>query len=271
MLGVRNRRAEPLVPLLTDRLSMSPPEPFDDRLMAELAAAADGTLDPVRRAELDALAAEDPAIAEALDRQMRARALIHGAADEVHASLGLRESLERERERHARGLRRRRGRWLSLAVAATAAVALTVVLAASGGPTVEDAAAFSGRPATAAAPAADGARLRLAQDGIAFPTWEGEGWRATGTRAGEVGGRPATTVHYVKDGRAIAYTIVGGEPLDAPRGGVDVDAAGTAVRLFDADGRTVATWRQDGHTCVLSGEDVAGEQLAALAGSTSAY
>ena len=56
-----------------------------------------------------------------------------------------------------------------------------------------------------------------------------------------------------------------------PRDGVDVDAAGTAVRLFDADGRTVATWRKDGHTCVLSGEDVGGEQLAALAGSTSAY
>ena len=96
---------------------MSPPEPFDDRLMAELAAAADGTLEPARMRELETLAAHDPAIADALDRQRRARALIHGAAGEVRAPLGLRESLERERERNARGLHRRRGRWLSLAVA----------------------------------------------------------------------------------------------------------------------------------------------------------
>ena len=164
--------------------------------------------------ELETLAAHDPAIAEALDRQRRARALIHGAADEVRAPLGLRESLERERERHARGLRRRRGRWLSLAVAGAAVAVLAVVLAASGGPTVEDAAAFSARPASAAAPAAAGDELRIAQDGVAFPDWSEEGWRATGSHRGEVGGRPATTVYYVKDGREIAYTIVGGEPLD---------------------------------------------------------
>jgi len=78
-------------------------------------------------------------------------------------------------------------------------------------------------------------------------------------------------VYYVKDGREIAYTIVGGEPLDVPPRGVDVDAAGTSVRLFDMQGRTVATWRKGGHTCVLAGDGAKGEQLAALAGSTSAY
>ena len=36
-------------------------------------------------------------------------------------------------------------------------------------------------------------------------------------------------------------------------------------------GRTVAAWRKDGHTCVLSGDGVEGERLAALAGSTDAY
>ena len=250
---------------------MSPPEPFDDRLMAELAAAADGTLDPARMAEIERMAADDPAIAEALDRQRRALSLIHDATAGVHASLPLRESLERARERQARGRRRRRGRWLSLAVAGVAAVALTVALAASGGPTVQDAAAFSGRPASAAAPAAIAERLDLTQDGIAFPAWTGEGWRATGSHRGEVGGRAATTVYYVKDGREIAYTIVGGEALDIPREGVDVDAGGTAVRLFDMKGRTVATWRKDGRTCVLSGDGVDGAKLAALAGSTDAY
>ena len=250
---------------------MSPPEPFDDRLMAEIAAAADGTLEPARMRELETLAAHDPAIADALDRQRRARALIHGAAGEVRAPLGLRESLERERERNARGLHRRRGRWLSLAVAGAAVAVLAAVLVASGGPTVEDAAAFSARPASSAAPAAAGDDLRIAQDGVAFPDWSAEGWRATGSHRGEVGGRSATTVYYVKDGREIAYTIVGGEPLDVPARGVDVDAAGTSVRLFDMQGRTVATWRKGGHTCVLAGDGAKGEQLAALAGSTSAY
>jgi len=66
---------------------MSPPEPFDDRLMAEIAAAADGTLEPARMRELETLAAHDPAIADALDRQRRARALIHGAAGETPSYL----------------------------------------------------------------------------------------------------------------------------------------------------------------------------------------
>jgi hypothetical protein len=250
---------------------MSAPEPFDDRLMAEIAAAADGTLDAARLRALETLAAHDPAIAQALERQRRAVAMIRGASQEVHASLPLRESLERERDRHARGLHRRRGRWLTLALAGAAVAAVAVVIAASGAPTVEDAAAFSGRPPSAAAPAVAGEQLRLGQDGIAFPAWTEEGWRATGSHRGEIGGRAATTVYYVKDGREVAYTIVGGEALDLPRRGVDLDAAGTPVRLFDLEGRTVAAWRKDGHTCVLSGDGIDGERLAALAGSTDAY
>jgi len=46
---------------------MSLSEPYDDRLMADLTAAADGTLPPAREAELDALAAEDVELATALD------------------------------------------------------------------------------------------------------------------------------------------------------------------------------------------------------------
>jgi hypothetical protein len=73
---------------------MSLSEPFDDRLMADLAAAGDGSLCERRQAELDALAALDPDLAVALERQRRAAALIRGAAAEVHAPESLRTRLE---------------------------------------------------------------------------------------------------------------------------------------------------------------------------------
>lgn len=250
---------------------MSVDDPFDDRLRAELAAAADGTLDPRRLEEIELLAAADPELADALERQRRAVDLIRGAGDDVHASFTLRESLERAREQQRRSRLRRRRLVLGLGGLVAAAVALAVVLAAPPGPTVEDAAAFSARPAAAAAPAAEGADLRIEQDGLAFPAWAEQGWRATGSRTGELDGRPATTVHYVKDGRAIAYTIVGGTALERPDEGREVDAGGTAVTVFDHDGRTVAVWERDGRTCVLAGDGADGAVLAALAGSTAAY
>ena len=77
---------------------MSLSEPFDDRLMADLAAAGDGTLPPDRQVELDALAALDPDLAVALDRQRRAAAMIRDAAADVRASDALRARLERMRD-----------------------------------------------------------------------------------------------------------------------------------------------------------------------------
>jgi len=77
---------------------MSLSEPFDDRLMADLAAAGDGTLPPERQAELEALAALDPELAVALERQRRAAALIRGAAAEVRAPDSLRAQLDRLRD-----------------------------------------------------------------------------------------------------------------------------------------------------------------------------
>jgi hypothetical protein len=77
---------------------MSTPHPFDDRLMADLAAAADGTLDPVRQAEIEMLAAHDDVLADALERQRRAAELIRDATAEVRAPDSLRERLERMRD-----------------------------------------------------------------------------------------------------------------------------------------------------------------------------
>jgi hypothetical protein len=74
---------------------MSLSEPFDDRLMADLAAAADGTLPAKRQAELEALAGLDPELADALARQRRAAGLIRDAVAEAHAPDALRARLER--------------------------------------------------------------------------------------------------------------------------------------------------------------------------------
>jgi hypothetical protein len=247
---------------------MSLSEPYDDRLMADLAAAADGTLPPARQAELEAMAERDPGLAAALEEQRRAMALIRGAAGEVRAPLALRERLEADRARLARPRARRR--WLSVAAAGAvaAAVLLAVVLAGPGGPTLQDAAAFGARAPSGPAPAARGKLLAAAQDGVAFPEWGSKfGWKAVGTRSGEVGGRAATTVYYEKDGKTLAYTIVGGDALEGPDGARSVSAEGTRVDLFrTGDGRPAATWEREGHTCVLAGAGVPDAKLAELAG-----
>src|SRR5215207_2018767 len=159
---------------------MSLSEPYDDRLLADLAAAADGTLPPARQAELEALAAEDAALAE----QRRAVTLIRGAAAEVHAPLALRERLDADRARLARPRARRR--WLSVALAgaAIAAALFAAVLVGPNGPTLQDAAAFGAQAPSGAAPAPEGKLLDAAQDGVRFPEWGAKfGWSATGTRS----------------------------------------------------------------------------------------
>jgi hypothetical protein len=247
---------------------MSLSEPYDDRLMADLAAAADGTLPPARQRELEAMAERDPELAAALADQRRALTLIRGAASEVRAPLALRERIEADRTRLARPRARRR--WFSVATAGAlaAAVLLAVVLAAPSGPTLDEAAAFGARPATGPAPEAEGKLLAAEQDGVAFPEWDAKfGWQATGTRTGEIDGREATTVYYEKEGKTLAYTIVGGDALDGPDGARTIDAEGTPVEIFRASGDTpAATWEREGHTCVLSGDGVPDEKLAELAG-----
>jgi anti-sigma factor ChrR (cupin superfamily) len=71
---------------------------FDDRLLADLAAAADGTLDPARQEQIETLAAHDEVLAEALERQRRAAALIRDATADVRAPEALRERLDRLRD-----------------------------------------------------------------------------------------------------------------------------------------------------------------------------
>jgi anti-sigma-K factor RskA len=99
------------------------------RETAELAALADGSIAPERRAALEARVAGSPELAQRLSEQENALALMRSAAAEVEAPMRLRARIEAQRRvRHARLTRR-----LVLAgAAATAALAVGISLALVG-------------------------------------------------------------------------------------------------------------------------------------------
>ena len=97
----------------------------------ELAALADGSLDPERRAELEARIEASPILADRLAEQERAVALLQGAGDEVEAPAGLRARLDAQRS--ARTVRTpRRLAIAGVAAAVVAATAVAVVISGSG-------------------------------------------------------------------------------------------------------------------------------------------
>ena len=232
----------------------------------ELAALADGSLDPGRVAEVEAMLQRSPKLVERLEEQRHALSLVRGAAITAEAPAGLRARIE------AGGApaRRRRYAWAGgIAVAAAAAViALVLALPESvGGPTIAQAAVLTVRPATGPAPPGSSPTL-LARDvdGVPFPNWAKKfEWSATGVRTDTVSGRRTTTVFYEKAGKRIGYTIVAGDALGVPGDARTVRREGTEVRLFTLDGRQVATWERRGLTCILSGPGVDRKTLAKLA------
>jgi anti-sigma-K factor RskA len=90
--------------------------------LAELAALADGTLAPDRRAALEERVAASSELADRLAEQQRAVALIHSAAAEVEAPTALRERIERQRS-----VRRQPARRRLVAVGSAVAVVVAVV------------------------------------------------------------------------------------------------------------------------------------------------
>ena len=208
-----------------------------------MAALADGCLTGVQRADAEARVAADPALAEALEDQRAALALLAAAARPAPLDLRLRvEELKAARARP----RRRKALVAGLALAA--ALAAFMALLAERGPAVDDVLAAALRPATAPAASVE------AFEGIRFPHYER--WRTTGARTDVIDGRRVRTVFYERDGRTIAYTIVAGPPLD--------DAG--ALRAVNGDGDVVAvTWTRRGRTCVIAGSGVDAEVLARLA------
>jgi hypothetical protein len=103
-----------------------------DEEVFELAALADGSLAPDRRAALEAQVAASPELAEQLAEQRRAVALAQSAAAEVDAPASLRARVEAQR-RPQRSPRPNRVIWIGgLAAASVAAVVIGLTVGRSG-------------------------------------------------------------------------------------------------------------------------------------------
>jgi hypothetical protein len=266
---------------MPDLPPLRPLPPDDEADLAELAA---GRLDRRRAAALEARLAADPDLAAALGAQRIAVHAIRGANASTMAPAGLRARIEAlpstaPPPRIVRPGRRRRGpapalalarTMLGLAGAAAASLVLAVALVLSGGgPAPEDALAFAGRPAAAAARPDPGTPqlLRESAGGVRFPDYAGKfGWRAAGTRTDALEGRSTRTVFYARGDRRIAYTIVGGEPLEVPDDARPVARDGVRLHVLEVgSARAAVTWRRGGRTCVLSGDAVPAGALLELA------
>jgi anti-sigma factor RsiW len=276
------------------------PSDIEPDVAGDLAALADGSLDPSRRAEVSERVARSPELASALAEQQRAIALLSRSA-EVEAPEPLRASVQqladRPRINFGRSARARRSSTSSAgarrvvrgrrafgvaavsgALAALAAVAaIAIVLSAGSSSTpLHSYLALAAGPATVAPPAESMAhrnQLAIGVDQVAFPYWEDRfGWQATGARADRIGGRYVTTVYYAnpKGGR-ISYSIVSGSP---PRvaglaalynRATRVSSGGVRYWLASVGPAKVVIWKRSGHRCILSGRGVSGSSLLALA------
>lgn len=162
------------------------------------------------------------------------------------------------------------------AVAACLGIAVGLVSLGAGGgaPSPLSAAALVTRGPVDAAPgvAADNPRrLAASVDGVSFPVWKGQfPWSASGRRGDELEGRDTETVFYDSpDGTRLGYTIVAGEALPWPEDARRVVRNGVEVWSLQRDGRTIAFWREHGHTCVISAPDsVPEERVIELASSS---
>jgi hypothetical protein len=246
------------------------------REQAELSALADGSLDPARRASVEARIAASPELGALYERERRVVEMVHRANAAERAPARLRARIEAQRPSPRVRARRRAGYASGFAVA-LAGVVLAVVLVLPGGspgsPSVSQAAALAGLGPTHAPPTPDPSapkvKLGRGVQEVYFPNWEHSfGARAIGQRSDGLGGRPAVTVYYRWHGKTLAYTIVGLPPLSEPAAPV-TQWNGSQLRTLRLDGRFVVTWRRDGHTCVLSGKGVSPGQLQKLAAWTA--
>ena len=92
------------------------------------------------------------------------------------------------------------------------------------------------------------------------------GWKAIGARTDTVGGRTVTTVFYTNSrARRIGYSIVAGDPLAIPVGSSSVERHGVSFHVISHTNPTIVTWREAGHTCILSARGVSAGTLMRLA------
>jgi hypothetical protein len=154
-------------------------------------------------------------------------------------------------------------------------VVVLVLIAGSGGGssapfTLRGATALTLERATQPAPAENASRraqLVASVDGIPFPYWgERFGWRTTGARKDQMGGRSVTTVFYSDSaGQRVGYAIVAGTPAPhALRGSIDW-REGTPYHFTRINGSGVLTWLRRGRLCVVAGRGVHEGMLLSLA------
>jgi hypothetical protein len=193
----------------------------------------------------------------------RGRALIAAAVAETTAPLALRERIEADRARVGQrgGARRSRGLLGKLVPAAglvaVVVVALVLVLGGSSAPSVLATASLATRGPVLPAPAEDesnDAVLKASMDGVPFPYWgDSFQWEAVGARDDKIEDRSAKTVYYDNPkGARAAYTILGGDKIDAPSGARKQTKNGVKLWIAEDHGRRIVTWTRNGHTCVLS-------------------
>jgi len=237
--------------------------PGDDPADGELAAYADGSLDPARRRRVELRLQEAPELRASLARQHKALAATGGLREQAPA--GMTSGLAMPaRPRVRRGL-------LPAGATIVVAGAVAAILVLSAGEparlSVAEAAVTAARPATAPAPARAGrGRLALTVDGRRYPDWRRPyGWRAVGARRDVLRARPTVTVFYERAGHRLAYTIVSGPALPPPANGRVQRRAGVVLRLLPGPQGLLVTWRRQDRTCLLSGVGVAAETLLELA------
>ncbi len=235
------------------------------KMDSELAALADGTLAPERRAAVLARVESDPELAAALADQRAALAAIRATANEP-ASDALRAAVQAMAR--PRAVARRRP-WRLAVAGATALAAAAVLLLGQGapGPSVADAARVALAPAAAAAPGARPADGTLAAsvDGVAYPYWEDSaGWRAVGARRDVLRGHVVRTVIYARGAQRIGYSIAAGAPLTVA-GGRIVERDNVPLRVLRSGDTTIVTWLRAGHTCVIAARNLDPEVLLRLA------
>ncbi len=241
------------------------------RELADLSALADGSLDPERRAEVEAHVAASPELTALLARERRAVDAVRAAGATVAAPPALRARITTERPSRAASTRRRVG-WGAALAGGLAVLALALILVLPGGtpgaPSVSQAASLAALGPASGPPGLSGTgpyELAARVGKLGFPDWSAAfGWHASGRRTDAINGREATTVYYTWRGQQIAYTIVAAPALRAPVA-PRVTINGTELRTLHLGGRVVVTWRRDDHTCVLSGTGVAAAELQQLA------
>ena len=222
-----------------------------------------------------------PLTEDELARAREGQALIAAAMADVRAPQSLREAIERERAGAAVPARvpfwRRHRVGFAAAGIAAAALAVVAIALETGGdrtaPSLAKVYSAARLDPTNAAPGPVGGappELDARVGGLVFPDWEESfGWKAVGRRNDTLSGRRVTTVFYRNpEGARLGYAVVAGDVLDDEPPGRRVTRKGKTYHVASAGGRTIVTWNQQGHTCVIAAPSgVPRERLVELAAS----